>query len=73
MERRVKIHQDQQITDTDLNNMGEFTRSSLDHIVNDGIESGRKFWGFPVTESGPLEVTVGAGRFYNLGDRKSVV
>ena len=67
MERRVKIHQDQQITDTDLNNMGEFTRSSLDHIVNDGIESGRKFWGFPVTESGPLEVTVGAGRFYNLG------
>lgn len=67
MERRVKIHQDQQITDGDLNNMGEFTRSSFDHIVHDGIEPGRKFWGFPVSATGPLEVTVGAGRLYDQG------
>lgn len=67
MERRVKIHQDQQITNTDLNNMGEFPRSSLDHVVSDGIEPGRRFWGFPVTETGPLEITVGAGRYYSQG------
>jgi hypothetical protein len=67
MERRVKIHQNQQITDTDLNNMGEFPRASLDHVVHDGIDNGRKFWGFPVVASGPLEVTVGAGRYYNQG------
>lgn len=67
MERVVKIHQDQQITHTDLNNMGLFPRASMDHIVHDGIDDGRKFWGFPVVASGPLEVTVGEGRYYNQG------
>jgi len=67
VESRVLIHPNQQVTDTDLNNVGEFARASLDHVVNDGIEPGRRFWGFPVTATGPLEVTVGAGRFYNQG------
>jgi len=67
MEQRVIIHPNQQVTDTDLNNVGEFARASLDHVVTDGIEPGRKFWGFPVTATGPLEITVGAGRLYSQG------
>lgn len=67
MERRVIIHPSQQVTDGDLNNIGEFARASLDHAVHDGIEPGRKFWGFPVTVTGPLEITVGEGRFYAQG------
>lgn len=67
MERRIIIHSNQQVTDGDLNNIGEFGRASLDHAVHDGIEPGRKFWGFPVTPTGPLEVTVGEGRYYSQG------
>lgn len=67
MERRVVIHPNQQITDTDLNNMGEFARTSIDHVVQDGISALRKFAGFPVVQTGPLEVTVGEGRYYNQG------
>lgn len=67
MERRVIIHQDQQLTSTDLNNMGSFPRGSLDNVVHDGIDPGRKFTGFPVAETGPLEITVGSGRFFNQG------
>lgn len=66
-ERLVIISQDQQLTDTDLNKIGEFQRSSLDHVVADGIEPGRKFTGFTVIGSGPAEVTVGAGRLYAAG------
>lgn len=62
MERRKIIHPNQQITDGDLNDMGEFARTSLDHVVHDCVEPGLKYWGFPVTETGPLEVTVGEGR-----------
>lgn len=67
MERRIIINPYQQITESDINLVGEFARSSLDHVVNDGIEAGRKFWGFPVTITGPLEITVGVGRYYTQG------
>lgn len=67
MERRVIVHDRQQVTHTDLNNVGEFGRASLDNVTHDGIEPGRKFTGFQVVESAPVEVTVGAGRFFNQG------
>lgn len=67
MERRVIIHPSQQVTDGDLNNIGEYGRLSVDHVVHDAVEPGRKFWGFPVTITGPLEVTVGLGRYYSQG------
>lgn len=63
----VKFHQDQQVTFTDLNDIGNFSRLSLDHVVGDAIEPALKFWGFPVTETGTLEVTVGEGRLYSKG------
>jgi hypothetical protein len=67
MEQRVVIHENQQITAVDLNNVGEFPRKSLDHVVNDAVDNTRKFTGFPVIASGPLQVSVGGGRFYNQG------
>ncbi|MGO8269273.1 hypothetical protein ACC862_24225 [Rhizobium ruizarguesonis] len=66
-ERLVIISQDQQLTEEDLTNIGGFAQASLDHVVNDGIESGRKFTGFAVVSSGPAQVTVGAGRMYQGG------
>ena len=67
MERIVKYHKDQQAAYTDFNNMGLFGRASLDNLIHDGIEGGLRFWGFPVTGTGTLEVTVGEGRLYNQG------
>ncbi|MGO8271848.1 hypothetical protein ACC862_37830, partial [Rhizobium ruizarguesonis] len=58
-ERLVIISQDQQLTEEDLTNIGGFAQASLDHFVNDGIESGRKFTGFAVVSSCPAQVTVG--------------
>jgi hypothetical protein len=66
-ERLVIIQQDQQIASDDLTNIGKFAQSSLDHAVNDGIESGRKFTGFGAVASGPAQVTIGAGRLYQNG------
>lgn len=66
-ERLVIIQQDQQITNDDLTNIGKFAQSSLDHAINDGIESGRKFTGFGVISSGPAQVTVGPGRLFQGG------
>ncbi len=66
-ERLVVISDDQQITNTDLNNIGTFGRNSLDHVVKDGINPERKFTGFQVVASGPAQVTVSAGRLYDDG------
>ncbi|MCB5201722.1 hypothetical protein LH464_04415 [Neorhizobium sp. T786] len=63
-ERLVVISDDQQITNQDLNNIGAYARTSLDHVVKDGIEPGKKFTGFSVVQSGPAQVTVGSGRLY---------
>jgi hypothetical protein len=67
-ERLVIISQDQELTNDDLTNIGKFSQSSLDHVVNDGIESGRKFTGFAALQTGPAQVTVGAGRLYQNGE-----
>ncbi|CAM5398958.1 hypothetical protein AFEL58S_02004 [Afipia felis] len=67
MERAVTIWPDQKISSKDQNNMGLFARASMDHVVGDAIEPGKRFTGFPVTQSGPLEITVGTGRLYSLG------
>jgi len=68
MENTVLFHKNQQIEADDLNHMGEYARASLDHIVKDGIDAGQKYTGFPVTSSGPLELSVGAGRYYKNGE-----
>lgn len=66
-ESLVIIAPDQQITNDDLNNIGTNAQSSLDHVVEDGISSQKKFTGFSIVQSGPAQITVGAGRLYNAG------
>jgi len=68
MERAVILHKNQQVEAEDLTNMGAYPRASMDHIVKDGIDAGQKYTGFPVTSSGPLELTVGSGRYYKNGE-----
>lgn len=51
----------------DLTNLGLYARDSLDHIVNDGIASGAAYWGFTATKTAATQVTLTAGRYYNLG------
>ena len=63
----VTIAPDQQITDIDLNKIGSFARSSLDHVVEDAVSARKKFTGFQIVQTGPAQVTVGAGRLYNSG------
>jgi hypothetical protein len=67
-ERLAIISQDQELTNSDLTNIGKFAQSSIDHVVNDGIESGRKFTGFAALQTGPAQVTVGSGRLYQNGE-----
>jgi len=68
MERAVLFHPFQENSDQDLTNIGAFARNSMDHIVKDGIDAGQKYTGFHVAASGPLELTVGAGRYYKNGE-----
>ena len=65
MERRVVINEWQKFTTEDANNIGEFPRASIDHVVED-MGPGRAFTGFAVAQSAPAVVTVGAGRFFDL-------
>lgn len=66
-ERIVRFEQDQQFSDTDMNNIGIFGRASLDNVVLDAIEPGKRFTGFNVVQSGAAQITVGSGRLYNAG------
>ncbi|WP_412058045.1 hypothetical protein [Bartonella sp. DGB2] len=67
MEKTAIFYPQQQMTSDSLNNIGEFAREGLDHIVHDAITSTTKFWNFPVAKTGPMEVTVGEGRLYYNG------
>lgn len=64
MERAVIVGQNQIATSADANRFGTFARESLDHVVVDAVTDVKKFTGFPVAQTGPAEVTVGAGRLY---------
>ena len=66
-ERIARFEQDQQIAEPDLNNIGKFARASLDHVVRDAVEPGKKFVGFNVAQNGAAQVTVGEGWYYNAG------
>lgn len=67
MEKRVIVDQFQKVTTDDVNDMSIFPESSLDHIVGDIGIPDQAFIGFPVVKSGPAEITVGNGRFYQAG------
>jgi hypothetical protein len=67
MEKRV-IHRDrQEVQAVDFNNMGEFAKTAIDHVVKDGIQDAKGWTEFQVIESGTAEITVEPGRIYNAG------
>lgn len=66
-ERIVKIHPNQQVSDSDLNAIGVNARAGLDHVVQDAVEPGRRFTGFQALQTSGAQVTVGAGRLYDAG------
>jgi hypothetical protein len=67
MERTVNFQSKQKVTRSDLDNMGDFARESMDHVVMDGITDLQGFVGFSVVRTGVGEVTVAAGRYYEAG------
>lgn len=64
VEKLVQHRSRQTIMESDLNNAQLYARASIDHVVGDGIEEGRRFIGFDVTQKGSLQVLVSAGRLY---------
>ena len=64
----VKIAESQAVTPEDFNKFGLFPRAAFDALIKDAIDPGIKFTGFPVAETAPGKVTVGAGRFYKNGE-----
>ena len=67
MEKQVIFRPDQHVKAVDLSNMEDDARASIDHVVNDGIDSGKKYWGLTGSQTGPTEVTIAPGRYYTGG------
>lgn len=51
----------------DHNAVQDFAQRALDHVVGDGVTSGRKFAGFEAAASGVTTLSVAPGRFYSGG------
>lgn len=67
MEKTV-IHRDrQELQSADLNNMQNYGRDSIDHVVNDGIADGLWYTGFVATSTSATELSVANGRMYSDG------
>jgi hypothetical protein len=64
MEDAVIFAEHQQVTTTDANNLGQFPRSTIDHLMTD-LGPGFKYTGFASTITATTKVTVGAGRLYS--------
>ena len=65
MQRKVNVQTNQQLSQADLDNFGNFPRESFDHIVRDlGGHPAPRYTGFLTEQTGPSEIRVGAGRFY---------
>lgn len=65
MERKVNIQTNQQLSQQDLDNMGNFPRQSFDHLVRDlGGHPAPRYTGFIAEQVGGSEMRVAAGRFY---------
>jgi len=67
MERTVIYRDRQELQSADLNNMQEFARASLDHVIRDAVEGGKAYSGFFATKTAATEITLSAGRLYAGG------
>ena len=68
MEHSVIFRDRQELQSADLNNMQDFTRASLDHIVKDAIDGGKAYSGFTASKTAATEITLSAGRLYAGGE-----
>jgi hypothetical protein len=67
VEHLVNYRSDQHVKADDLSNTQLYAQGSFDHIVADGIDSGKKYTGLATAKTGPTEITVASGRFYTGG------
>ncbi len=67
MERKVIFRDYQEQVAADHNNIQDFGRTSLDHIVDDVVTKSRRYAGFAVVKTAQAEVSVAIGRFYDVG------
>lgn len=68
MEKTVIFRDRQEFQAADPNNLQDFARASLDHLVLDAVSSEKRYTGFQVTQSSTTQVTVAPGRYYNGGE-----
>jgi hypothetical protein len=66
MEKTVKFEDLMEQQADDHTNIQAFVRQSIDHIVSDAVTRTRRFIGFNVAKTGQAEVTIAAGRFYDV-------
>lgn len=66
-EKLVYYRDRQELQAEDLNNTGQFARTSLDHVVEDGIYEGKAWTQFVFTKTATAELTVSEGRMYSGG------
>lgn len=67
MESQVIFRDKQELQSADLNNLQDFARDSMDHIVKDAIDPGKGYSGFAATKTAATEVTLSPGRLYAAG------
>jgi hypothetical protein len=67
LEQTVIFRDRQELQSADLNNIQDFTRASIDHIVKDAIDGGKAYSGFSASKTAATEITLSAGRLYAGG------
>lgn len=65
MQRQVIFRDLQEQQAQDHTDIQDFTRQSFDSLVLDAVTASRRFSGFVTQKTAQVEVTVGAGRFYD--------
>jgi hypothetical protein len=76
MDRKVIFRDYQEQVATDHNNLQDYVQAAMDNIVSDAVSASRKYSGLMVSKTGQVEVTIGAGRIYDMGavyGRRSVL
>jgi hypothetical protein len=68
VEQTVIFRDRQELQSADLNNMQDFTRGSIDHIVKDAIDGGKAYSGFTASKTAATEITLSPGRLYAGGE-----
>lgn len=68
MEQTVIFRDRQELQSADLNNMQDFTRASIDHVVKDAIDGGKAYSGFTASKTAATEITLSPGRLYAAGE-----